>query len=82
MESEKILVICLAERGHGPKLTFKLHLHGRLLAARIDILLFFFLKSCGTLTWRKIHVRLSLRDIARRAPQKIKWQQSLTRERF
>ena len=34
----------------------KPHLHGRLLAARIDILPFFFLKSRRSLTRRKIHV--------------------------
>ena len=60
----------------------KPHLHGRLLAARIDILPFFFLKSRRSLTRRKIHVRFRLCDIARHAPQKIKSQQSLTRERF
>ena len=80
----------------GPKLTkvlglirarnvlfvFKLHLHGRLLAARIDILPFFFLKSRRSLTRRKIHVRFCLRDIARHARKKIKSQQSFTRVRF
>ena len=60
----------------------KPHLHGRLLAARIDILPFFFLKSRRSLTRRKIHVRFCLRDIARHAPNKIKSQQSLTRKRF
>ena len=64
------------------KCGFKPHLHGRLLAARIDILPFFFLKSRRSLTRRKIHVRFSLRDIARHAPIKIKSQQSLTRKRF
>ena len=59
-----------------------LHLHGRLLAARIDILPFFFLKSRRSLTRRKIRVRFSLRDIARHASKKIKSQQSLPRERF
>ena len=63
-------------------LFIKPHLHGRLLAARIDILPFFFLKSRRSLTWRKIHLRFCLRDIVRHAPQKIKSQQSLTRERF
>ena len=63
-------------------MSIKPHLHGRLLAARIDILPFFFLKSRRSLTRRKIHVRFCLRDIARHAPQKIKSQQSLTRERF
>ena len=53
------------------------HLHGRLLAARIDILPFFFLKSRRSLTRRTIHVRFCLRDIARHAPKKIKSQQSL-----
>ena len=61
---------------------FKPHLHGRLLAARIDILPFFFLKSRRSLTRRKIHVRFCLRDFARHAPKKIKSQQSLTRKRF
>ena len=60
----------------------KPHLHGRVLAAIIDILPFFFLKSRRSLTRRKIHVRFCLCDIARHAPQKIKSQQSLTRERF
>ena len=60
----------------------KPHLHGRVLAARIDILPFFFLKSRRSLTRRKIHVRFCLRDIARHAPKKIKSQHSLTRERF
>ena len=60
----------------------KPHLHGRVLAARIDILPFFFLKSPRSLTRRKTHVRFCLRDIARHAPQKIKSRQSLTRERF
>ena len=64
------------------KISLKPHLHGRVLAARIDILSFFFLKSRRSLTRRKIHVRFSLRDIARHAPKKIKSQQSLTRERF
>ena len=62
--------------------TLKPHLHGRLLAARIDILPFFFLKSRRSLTQRKIHVRFSLHDIAKHAPKKIKSEQSLTRERF
>ena len=53
-----------------------------LLAARIDILPFFFLKSPRSLTRRKIHMRFSLRDIARHAIKKIKSLQSLTRERF
>ena len=48
----------------------KPHLHGRLLAARIDILPFFFLKSRRSLTRRKIHVKFCLRDIARHAPKK------------
>ena len=64
------------------KNTIKPHLHGRVLAARIDILPFFFLKSRRSLTRRKIHLRFCLCDIARHAPQKIKSQQSLTRERF
>ena len=59
----------------------KPHLHGRLLAARIDILPFFFLKSRRSLTRHKIYLRFSLRDIARHAPKKIKSQQSLTRKR-
>ena len=63
-------------------MAFKPHLHGRVLAARIDILPFFFLKSRRSLTRRKIHARFCPRDIARHAPQKIKSQQSLTRERF
>ena len=63
-------------------LYIKPHLHGRLLAARIDILLFFFLKSPTSLTQRKNHVKFCLRDIARHAPKKIKSQQSLTRKRF
>ena len=50
--------------------SLKPHLHGRLLAARIDILPFFFLKSRRSLTRRTIHVRFSLRDIARHAPEK------------
>ena len=58
------------------------HLHGRLLATRINILPFFFLKSRRSLTRRKIQVWFCLRDIARHAPKKIKSQQSLTRERF
>ena len=64
------------------KLTLKPHLHGRLFAARIDILPFCFLKSRRSLIRRKIHVRFCLRDIVRHAPKKIKSQQSLTRERF
>ena len=40
----------------GDKIAFKPHLHGRLLAARIDILPFFFLKSRRSLTRHKIHV--------------------------
>ena len=60
----------------------KLQLHGRRLPVRIDILPFFFLKSRRSLTWRKIHVKFRLRDIARHAPKKIKSQQSFTRERF
>ena len=68
---------------HPPtSLHIKPHLHGRVLAGRIDILPFFFLKSRRSLTRHKIHVRFCLRDIARHAPQKIKSQQSLTRERF
>ena len=63
-------------------ITFKPHLHRRLLAARIDFFPFFFLKSRRSLTWRKIYVRFTLLDIARHAPKKIKSQQSLTRERF
>ena len=51
-------------------MSFKPHLHGRDLAARIDILPFFFLKSLWSLTRRKIHVRFCLRDIARHAPKK------------
>ena len=62
--------------------TLKPHLHGRLLAARIDILPFFFLKLRTSLTRRKMHVRFCLRDIARHAPKKIKSQQSLTLEIF
>ena len=51
-------------------ISLKPHLHGRHLAARIDILSFFFLKSRRSLTRRKIHARYSLRDIARHAPKK------------
>ena len=69
-------------RDHLHEVDFKPHLHGRLLAARIDILPFFFLKSRRSLTRHKIHVRFCLRDIARHAPKKIKSQQSLTRKRF
>ena len=64
------------------KCGLKPHLHGRVLAARIDILPFFFFKSRWSLTRRKIHVRFCPRDIARHAPKNIKSQQSLTRERF
>ena len=48
----------------------KPHLHSQLLAARIDILPFFFLKSRRPLTRREIHVRFCLRNIARHAPKK------------
>ena len=48
----------------------KPHFHGRLLAARIDILPFFFLKSRRSLTRRKIHAWFCLRDIARHATEK------------
>ena len=65
-----------------PIVSVKLHLHGQLLAARIDILPFFFLKSRRSLTRRKIYVRFCQRDFARHAPKKIKPHQSLTRERF
>ena len=54
------------------KWLLKPHLHGRLLAARIDILPFFFLKSRRSLTRRKIQVWFCLRDIARHAHRKIK----------
>ena len=57
------------------KICFKLHLHGRVLAARIDILPFCFLKSHWSSTRRKIYVRFNLRNIAKHAPQKIKSQQ-------
>ena len=52
------------------KLTLKLHLHGRLLAVRIDILPVFFLKLRRSVTRREIQVRFRLRDIARHAQQK------------
>ena len=45
------------------QITLKLHLHGPLLAARIDILPFFFLKSRRSLTRRKIHARFCLREM-------------------
>ena len=63
-------------------MSLKPHLHGRVSAARIDSLPFFFLKSRRSLTRCKIHVRFGLRDIARHAPRKIRSQQSLTREGF
>ena len=50
--------------------TLKLHLHGRLLSARIDILPFFFLKSRRSLTRRKIHERFCLRGIATHTQKK------------
>ena len=50
--------------------TQKLHLHGRLLSARIEILPFFFFKSRKSLTRRKIHERFCLRSIATHAPKK------------
>ena len=53
------------------KKSWKLYLHGRLLAARICILLFFFLKSQRSLTRRKIHEKFCLSDIARHAPQNL-----------
>ena len=74
-----------AENSNGlllPNFYLQLHLHGRVLAARIDILPFLFLKSRRSLTRRKIHMRFCLRDIARHAPKTINSQQSLTRERF
>ena len=60
----------------------QIRVHKRRPIARIDILPFFFFKLRRSLTRRKIHVRFSVRDIARHAPQKIKSQQSLTREGF
>ena len=48
---------------------FKRYLHGRVLAARTDILLFFFLKSRRSFTRRKIHVR-SLSTLPDTPPKK------------
>ena len=50
--------------------TLKLHLHGRLLSARIEILPFFFFKSRRSLTRRKIHKRYCLRGIVTHAQKK------------
>ena len=50
--------------------SLKPHLHGRLLAARIDILPFFFLKSRRSLARRKIYARFCLRQYRQTRPQK------------
>ena len=52
------------------KLPLKQNLQGRLLAARINILPFFFLKWRRSLTQRKIHARFRQLNIARHAQKK------------
>ena len=55
----------------------KLHSHGRLIAARIDVLSFFFLKLRRSLSRRKARMRFCLRDIAQTRPSKKKWNRNI-----